>query len=669
METPNRVFSTPRLRSPNWTPARSPQPSTFRPSSSSLTTAAHPNSTREELLADVRRLQRENAELRNKVRDLEINLQKLQNQSKAKEMTTEEKKEDEVIAQTARHFCFAHCLWTTANAKQLAAVAIEYAGGSNHTYSNPPTIAEELHRRLCGFLPQKLKDRLTDVVFCTNFLSKLSTFRSSYQHTLRKHTVELLDEFHLSDSEKTAFSKQDTRSSHSRAHELSGRQSRMNNVVEYPSYCPLTGVGNMQFKTQIIVEIFKLVLYGPSAINDKKPQRSSNSNINSWDDFKVTAGGVATALVGARYMLSPDTQFKESGNNTKVAWSSEWQLYRNAIEAIDPDSTGILRDIRRRIFSAEQETSLSHARISDEEDLGPGDTANRGSFEDHNRDWVDDETNAFVQPIPPPHEPRIREGSALPGQPLVGPPSSTSLFSNPPTYMPPLVPPPWFNGAIMSQESEMPASGQLQVPPVPSTIEFISPGRTSQTRDDLGIAHTPQIQDSSPSRVVNTVALAPGILEPTLQQRTTPYVQVSGLFTNHYSRSSTPATNTHPDIGAPLNGTTNAPEERPHAQADDIADDPLNGDDKENNPPASGRPIREVRKNIQSNIYSDDSGEEVAGPSRKKRAIGSSQGTVAGVLAAKAKQKQAASTRGLTVTGRGRGGRGTGRGKSRGRAR
>ncbi|KAK0493987.1 hypothetical protein EDD18DRAFT_1107498 [Armillaria luteobubalina] len=89
--------------------------------------------------------------------------------------------------------------------------------------------------------------------------------------------------------------------------------------------------GPALFRSSALVKILSHVLLGGSSLTTGKKTQSTNTVL--WGKSAITPGAIAFAAIVARFLLTSDKSFTETGESTSIPYAADCQFYIKTIEA------------------------------------------------------------------------------------------------------------------------------------------------------------------------------------------------------------------------------------------------------------------------------------------------------------------------------------------------
>ncbi|KAK0504975.1 hypothetical protein EDD18DRAFT_1098406 [Armillaria luteobubalina] len=89
--------------------------------------------------------------------------------------------------------------------------------------------------------------------------------------------------------------------------------------------------GPALFRSSALVKILSHVLLGGSSLTTGKKTRSTNAVL--WGKSAITPGAIAFAAIVARFLLTSDKSFTETGESTSIPYAADCRFYIKTIEA------------------------------------------------------------------------------------------------------------------------------------------------------------------------------------------------------------------------------------------------------------------------------------------------------------------------------------------------
>ncbi|CAL1715614.1 unnamed protein product [Somion occarium] len=245
-------------------------------------------------------------------------------------------------------------------------------------YSNSNAKDRGITLELYEFLPEEFLELLEKQPhFGQKFLSALNHGHAMHLNTLRDKACSVIF------NEPAILFKSNTNcTTVPRFQELLGMKLPTNRTP-YPTYVhfapilyEILGDNTTLFRSEFLVKILKVVLFGPSALTNLKAAKPQ-TNGQLWEVDSVTPGAIAFAAIMARFLISPDHEMSEVGGTSRIPWREDFDEYRALIGTLLEDNNRhmheMIRFFNRGIFGDTSTDTSARASY---------DTASRQEFND-----------------------------------------------------------------------------------------------------------------------------------------------------------------------------------------------------------------------------------------------------------------------------------------------
>ncbi|CAG8536848.1 9964_t:CDS:10, partial [Acaulospora colombiana] len=251
-------------------------------------------------------------------------------------------------------------------------------------------------------LPADKKESAKDPQFLRDVVKAVQAFRTHFQYNIRSCPSELLEEFThtraINDFKK--FNDSVFRASSALCRMLSGyNETAQEKHARYPDYPPIIckevkpGQDPVEGFFQLTLpKILVLVLFGVAQVKKEQFTRPKICHASHWGVTEVTPGMIASAAVGARYMISPDKAFAPVGPQSGIDWTEAFQTYKQFLSTRrnDPPIVQLFDDLNATLFGDgnrkptmseldEKDTSLGQATATGP-NLIPNESQKEGTY-------------------------------------------------------------------------------------------------------------------------------------------------------------------------------------------------------------------------------------------------------------------------------------------------
>ncbi|KAG8753124.1 hypothetical protein FRC14_006407 [Serendipita sp. 396] len=315
-----------------------------------------PWGTREETQQQMHRTQAHSSTLEVQNRQLLLERQTAENHRKYGPTTS--KQSDDSTDKTrkahislAKSFAFKVLLWPIATSQAVYNAREPLHGEGDAAW--------RLRQMIKNHLPAQYHEILDSPNMLGQFWKQWNAMRNSFKSNLRAHASTLLSEF--VDADLITLNDINTITDHSQrkannnfAEKLLGYNAEPTpGRPQWPLICRLFHKPNSNmFTTDILVKVLVSLLYGPQQLYRDKLQANEGSLINTWGVKKITPQMIATAMIGARWMVSADPDFTPTGKETGLAYHDLYQRYIQLLDG-SPDKQDILERFTRAVVHGE----------------------------------------------------------------------------------------------------------------------------------------------------------------------------------------------------------------------------------------------------------------------------------------------------------------------------
>ncbi|PVF96664.1 hypothetical protein CPB86DRAFT_497179 [Serendipita vermifera] len=277
-----------------------------------------------------------------------------------------------LMSRFAKNFAFGTCLFLPFRVQLKDTISLPEGYDPGTRFISLPGESKEdkssrlkfgTYWELFDALPASMKENAKDPRFLKAMVRAMQSFRSHFQYDIRSRPLELLEEFtHLmATNDLKKFSDPEFRASNAWCRMLSGYNETVpDGNPHYPDFPPIIckevepGQDPIEglFRTDIIRKILIIVLFGPGQLRKEQFTRPEICNATHWNITEITPGMIASAAVGARYLVSPDKSFTPVGPQSKINWQETFHTYKQFLSTRrnDPPIARLFSDFNMELI-------------------------------------------------------------------------------------------------------------------------------------------------------------------------------------------------------------------------------------------------------------------------------------------------------------------------------